>query len=93
MALEAPLMVGVSWLACANVVRWAKPPRTVSARAAMGGIALALLLIADALLGWAGFGRSFAEQVAAYGRAPGAIGLAAQCVFALLPLIQRKTGV
>ena len=55
----------------------------------MGGTALALLLIADALPGWAGFGRSFAEQLAAYGRAPGALGLAAQGAFALLPLVQR----
>ncbi len=91
-ALEVPLMIVASWIACAYVVRWAKPPPTVSARLAMGGMALAMLLSADALLGSAGFGRSLAEQLAAYQRAPGALGLAAQCVFALLPLAQRETG-
>ena len=92
-ALEAPVMIGVSRVACANVVRWAQPPPTVSARLAMGGMAIALLLTADTGLGWAGFGRSLAEQLAAYGRASGALGLAAQCVFALPPLVQRKLGV
>jgi hypothetical protein len=91
MALEAPLMVVVSWIACASVLRWAKPPSTVAARLAMGGMALSLLLTVDALLGWAAFGRSFAEQLASYGRVPGALGLAAQCVFGLLPLVRLRT--
>ena len=90
-ALEAPLMIVVSWIACAHVVHWARPPATVPARLAMGGMALSLLLTVDALLGWAAFGRSFAEQLASYGRVPGALGLAAQCAFGLLPLVRLRT--
>ena len=91
-ALEAPLMILVSWIACARVVQRVRPPSTVLARLSMGGMALAMLLAADALLGWVGFGRSFADQLAAYARPPGALGLAAQAVFGLVPLVQRKPG-
>ncbi|HME84935.1 MAG TPA: hypothetical protein VKG91_10405 [Roseiarcus sp.] len=89
-AFEAPVMIGVSWLACAKVIGWAGTPATAPARLAMGALALAVLLTADAMLGSVGFGRSLGEQLTAFGRLPGAIGLAAQCLFALMPLLQRK---
>ena len=86
-ALEAPVMIAVSWLVCAAVLRRFAPPATASARLAIGALALFLLLVADAALGFFGFGRPLSEQLAAFARPAGAIGFAAQCVFGLIPLL------
>ena len=86
-ALEAPVMIGVSWFVCAAILKRFAPPATISARLAMGALALLLLLIADATLGRLGFGRPLSEQFAAFARPAGAVGLAAQCIFALVPVL------
>jgi len=89
-ALEAPVMIAVSWLVCVAVLRRFAPPAMVSARLAMGALALFLLLVADAALGFFGFGRPLSEQLAAFARPAGAVGLAAQCVFGLIPVLAPR---
>jgi hypothetical protein len=54
----------------------------------MGAVAFAVLMAAEFALGGLVFGRSVSEQLVAYASAPGAISLAAQIVFATLPLMQ-----
>jgi hypothetical protein len=54
----------------------------------MGAVAFAVLIAAEFALGWFGFGRSPTEQLASYGSAPGVIGLAAQVMFAVFPIVQ-----
>jgi hypothetical protein len=54
----------------------------------MGAVAFVVLMAAEFALGGLAFGRSAGEQVAAYGSAAGAIGLAAQIVFGLFPVVQ-----
>ena len=86
--LEAPILLAVSWWVCAWLVeRWRVPP-TIGSRLAMGGIAFALLMLAEFGLGLVGFGRSIAAQLAAYQETGPAIGLLAQLAFAAFPLIR-----
>jgi hypothetical protein len=53
----------------------------------MGSVAFLVLMSAEFGLGTV-FGRSLGDQLAAYGSSPGAIGLGAQVIFAMFPVIQ-----
>jgi hypothetical protein len=87
---ELPLMLAASYLACRALVGRFAVPSAAAPRLAMGGLALAVLFLAEAAVGVLGFGRTLAEHLATY-RAPGAqLGLAAQLVFAALPLVVRR---
>jgi hypothetical protein len=55
----------------------------------MGAGAFALLIAAETALGVYGFGRRLGAQVATYRSLPGGVGLAAQLLFALFPLLRR----
>lgn len=87
-ALEVPLMLAASWLACARLERRFGVPRTAAARLAMGAAGFVLLQGAEILLGAVAFGRGPAEQFEALARAPGAIGFAAQMGFAAIPFVR-----
>ena len=84
--LEAPILLGVSW----GVSQWCvgrfRVPPTVRARLAMGVFAFAILMAAEGGLGWLAFGRSPGDQLTAFGTLAGAIGLAAQIGFGIIPL-------
>jgi len=88
--LEAPIILLVSW----KVSRWSIARFAVdshpAARASMGGVAFAVLMMAEFGIAGVVFGRSVAEQFAAYRSVPGIIGLAAQICFAALPLMQLR---
>jgi hypothetical protein len=87
--IELPIMLALSWMACAWAVRrFAVPPRTVE-RLVMGAAAFALLMLGEVAVSVFGFGRTVAEHLATY-QTPGAqLGLAAQLAFALFPWVQR----
>ena len=90
--IEAPVLLAISWLVAGWAVRrFAVPPRT-GFRVAMGAVAFALLIAAEAALAVSLFGRSINQFVAAYGAIPGAIGLAAQLGFAAMPLLRLRLG-
>ena len=63
-------------------------PRRVDVRSLMGLVAFAVLMAAEFSLAGLVFGRSLDEQLACYASVPGAIGLAAQIVFAAFPVVQ-----
>lgn len=87
--LELPVILAVSWLACRRlVVRFDVPP-SPAARLAMGGIALAVLLLAEIGVSVLGFGRTLSAHFEHYRHLPGLVGLAGQLVFASFPLLQR----
>jgi hypothetical protein len=90
--IELPIMLGASWFLCRYVIRRYEVVPTVSARAVMGGLAFALLLLAELLVGTLLFGRTPAAHFALYREASYAIGLAAQIGFALMPLFQLQMG-
>ena len=53
----------------------------------MGLVAFLVLMSTEVCMG-AVFGRSLVDQLASYGSPSGAIGLAAQVIFAVFPVIQ-----
>jgi hypothetical protein len=90
--IELPVMLALSWIVCASLVRrFAVPPR-FAARVVMGGTAFALLMIAEAGVSMFGFGRTLAEHLSIYRTAGVRLGLAAQVAFALFPVLQAIVG-
>jgi hypothetical protein len=89
-ALEAAPMLIACWFVSRIVVARAAVPAAAASRLAMGAWALALLLAAETALGVVGFGRTLTEQFAAWATPAGALGLAAQVAFALLPVAQGE---
>jgi hypothetical protein len=85
--IEAPMMLATSWFVCRWCVDRLNVAQTVPPRLLMGFIAFMVLMSAEVGLG-AVLGRSLLDQLAAYKSPPGAIGLAAQAIFAIFPVIQ-----
>jgi hypothetical protein len=86
--LEAPVILGASWI----VSRWSVSRFAVQTAAAprfaMGGIAFGLLIVAETALSILVVGTSWMKLLEVYRSVPGIIGLAAQAVFGLLPFVQ-----
>jgi hypothetical protein len=89
-AIELPLILAVSWVACRRAVLWFAVPAVVSPRVVMGAVAFLLLMAAEAALGVGLAGRSLGENFALYAEASHALGLVGQVVFGLLPLVQIR---
>ena len=85
--MEAPFILTASWFLCRWCVDRLDVRRTVPPRLLMGFVAFPVLMSAEVGLG-AVLGRSLVDQLAAYGSPAGAIGLAAQIIFAMFPVIQ-----
>lgn len=86
--LELPVMLAASWWLCRWVMRrWRVRPR-LGDRAIVGIGAFALLMAAEVALGTTLFDRDLAGQVHEMTRGAGALGLAAQMLYAAFPVIQ-----
>ena len=85
--VEAPVILAASWFVCRWCVDRLDVRRTVSARSLMGVVAFLVLMSVEVGMG-AMFGRSLVDQLASYGSLSGAIGLGAQVIFAMFPVIQ-----
>lgn len=88
--IELPIMLWASWFLCRFVVRRFAVASTTAARAAMGAVAFALLLLAELGVGALLFGRTPAEHFLLYRDASYALGLVAQIGFTLMPLLQLR---
>ena len=86
---ELPFMLLLSWMACGMVMRHVAVAPETRPRIAMGGVALLLLLAAEAVLSVALGGLTLARHAALYTTAPVLAGLAGQIAFALFPLLRR----
>ena len=85
--LELPVMLGVSFLIARWAVAYWQVPAMPRRRLAMGALAFALLMLCEALVSLSLFGNSLSAHLARY-LAPAAWpGLAAQLVFAAMPLL------
>ncbi len=84
-AIEVPLLLGVSWLAARWAVRRFAVADRARTRLAMGGLAFAMLQATEFALASA-FGTPPSAYAALFVTPAGALGLAAQIAFALLPL-------
>ena len=85
-ALELPIILFVSWIACRRLVAQFSVPAMASHRAAMGALAFGLLMLAELGLSVLVFDRSVAEYLAGLQLVPGLLGLVGQIIFALMPL-------
>ena len=90
--LELPVMLALSWFACRALINRFDVPPKGSARLAMGGVAFALLMLAELAVSVLGFGRTVSEHLATYQATSAQLGLAAQVAFALFPWLQRNVG-
>jgi hypothetical protein len=88
--LEIPMMLAASWFICATLVHRMSVPPQWSDRLTMGGIALACVLVGEALISVGLFERTLAEHLALYVTPRSALGLLAQIAFALIPLAQLR---
>ena len=84
--IELPVILAISWNACGIVLRHVPVPAKIGPRLIMGMVALGLLLLAEIALATIGFGQSMATILTQYATPPGAIGLAGQVAFGLIPV-------
>lgn len=88
-ALEVPVVLALSWLVAGRVLaRW---PMPWPGRLAMGTLAFALLMLAELALALA-FGQTPARFLADLATPPGALGLAGQIGFGLVPILRQPSG-
>ncbi len=81
-AMELPVILAVSWFVAGAVLRRWSLPR--AERLVMGAIAFVILMACEAGLSL-GFGRTLRDFAADMATAHGALGLAGQIAFALIP--------
>jgi hypothetical protein len=89
--LELPVMLALSWVVCARLVRRLGVPAAIGPRLVMGAVALGVLLAAETVLGVTLLGRTLAGQLQSYAEPAAALGLVAQLAFALFPLVQLRS--
>ncbi len=87
--LELPLMLGISWAVAGWLLRAFAVPRRLPVRLGMGGLALGLLLLAEAGLAVLVFGESLSDYLSRTAMVPGLAGLAGQVGFGLMPALRR----
>jgi len=89
--VEVPLVLALSWVVAGAVLRrWPLP--AAQARAEMGALAFAGLMLLELALGRFGFGRSLPDLMAALVTPAGLIGLAGQFGFGIIPLLRQARG-
>jgi hypothetical protein len=86
-AVELPVMLVIAWFVSHRVATKLAVAPHFAARLVMGGSALLLLIIAEAVLGLI-LGRSLADMVAEYGTSTGLLGLAGQIAAGAFPILQ-----
>lgn len=86
---ELSLLLCISWIACAYVIRRCDVGAKLDARGMMGLVAFAMLMAAEFLLAYVGFGRSLPEHLSRYAEPAQTLGLAGQMAFGAIPLFRR----
>ncbi|MCC0034074.1 MAG: hypothetical protein H6887_02260 [Hoeflea sp.] len=89
-ALELPLILAVSWVACGWAVRRHDVARESGARLVMAVTSFILLMAAELAVSTLIAGRSLDQHFALYRTAPVLLGLCGQLVYAALPLIRLR---
>lgn len=84
---EVPMMLIAALLMCRWAIRRWQVPTTLSARGAMALWFLVLLALFETLVGVALFGRTLSGTWAGLATPAGLLGLSAQAIAALLPLL------
>ncbi len=87
-ALEAPIMIAISWAISDRVSSRCRVPALAAPRLALGILAFVILQAYEFSLAIVVFGRTLPDTFASLGTAAGAIGMASQIVFATIPVLQ-----
>ena len=89
--LELPVILILSWLIAGRILKARPAIATLPARLGMGGWAFLLLMLAEYMLATMTMGLSGAAVFARWTTLEGALGLAGQIVFALIPALRLLT--
>lgn len=87
--LEVPVMLLLSWVACGWILDRLRVPPARSSRLLMGGVAFGLLMAAELALSVLLFDRTGTQMLEGWQSTVGAVGLAGQLAFALIPVLRR----
>lgn len=86
--IEMPILLGISWVVCSQVVQYFEVPNEWVPRLVMGALAFLLLMAIEPSIAVFGFGRTIADYWKAFRSVAGIIGLLGQIAFAFIPLVQ-----
>ena len=89
-AIELPIMIAASWFACRFGLRRYAIAAAVLPRLLVGTVAVSLLLAAELGISLTLGGLNAAQHFALYARPEHQLGLAAQLLFGLMPMLQRQ---
>lgn len=89
-AVELPGLLAVAWITARTVARHWHVREAFGVRLIMGGVAFALLMMAELALSVVVFGRTWAAHAMLYREPAHILGLAGQIAFALFPAIQAN---
>ena len=92
-SIELPLLLSISWLACGWSLRRFGVSGGWERRAVVGALAFALLMAAEFGLAVLAFGRPPGAYVAGWSTPAGALGLAGQIAFALMPMVRGRPAI
>jgi hypothetical protein len=87
-ALEVPVILAICWTVAGWIARWWSRPQLQ--QLAMGLLAFAMLITAEIALSTLLLGQSLRQFLVAIATAPGAMGLAGQIGFALIPALRGQ---
>jgi phosphoglycerol transferase MdoB-like AlkP superfamily enzyme len=88
-ALEVPIVLALSWTVAGRVLaRW---PLSQAQRSGMALLAFVVLMLLELLTAFA-FGQTPSQFLSAMSTPAGALGLAGQIGFALIPLVRQARG-
>ena len=87
-SIELPFLLAVSWMGALWLVGRFDVAASLPARLIMGGVAFAVLMVAEACLAVFVFGQTLKQYLEAYQGAAGQLGLVGQMAFAVLPSLQ-----
>lgn len=90
--IEVPIILAISWVVCGWLLDLFAVPRRWDHRLVMGATAFMLLILAEFALARFALGRSVGQQFETYRTWSGLIGLAAQMLFAVFPVIRTSRG-
>ncbi len=91
--IELPVILAASWVVCRWLIKRLDVPKDLTARLIMGGLALVVLLGAEAGVSVLGFGRTLSAHLEQHRHLPALIGLLGQVVFASFPVLQRTNDI
>lgn len=89
-AIETPFMLVASWLVWRGLASLAQAPDDAGSRLMTGGVGFVVLMGCELALGSLMFGKTPADFLRDLATPPGAIGLAAQICFALIPMVHGQ---